>query len=82
MDRLKTLDAGGRPGVDHAFKVNDANPDVTHAMHHHATLHSKTSGVKMSIESTQPCVVVYTTNWVELSDTRHTVHAAVCLETC
>jgi hypothetical protein len=52
MDRLKTLDAGGKPGVDHAFKVNDANPDVTHAMHHHATLSCKSSGVKMTIEST------------------------------
>jgi galactose mutarotase-like enzyme len=36
----------------------------------------------MWVQSTQPCVVVYTTNWVAPSDTIHRPHAAVCLETC
>lgn len=36
----------------------------------------------MTIKSTQPVVVVYTTNWVPNSDSNHRQHAAVCLETC
>ena len=76
------IDAGGRPGIDHAFIINDANPDVTHAMHHCATLKSVESGISMKVESTQPSVVVYTTNFVDKSDTKHTTHAAICLETC
>ena len=76
------IDGGGRPGIDHAYAINDSNPDITHAMHHIATLESKASGIRMSVDSTQPAVVVYTTNYVDASVTKHRTHAAVCLETC
>ena len=46
------IDAGGRPGIDHAFIVNDANPDVTHSIHSVATLKSTESGITMKVEST------------------------------
>jgi len=84
-DRLTgAIDAGGKPGIDHAFCVDEADPELSHAMHKVAKLECPKSGIKMQVSSTQPSVVVYTTNWVEAPspDSKHRQHAAICLETC
>lgn len=60
------IDGGGRPGIDHAYCVNEADPDEeTRVLRNVATLTSSVSGIKMEVQSTQPAVVVYTTNWVD-----------------
>lgn len=78
--RLDTgLDAGGKPGVDHPFVVNgwsESEPKMNQV----AVLSG--FGHQMSVKSTQPCVVCYTSNWIPPSSTKHTMHGAVCLETC
>ncbi len=76
------IDGGGKPGIDHAFLVNEANPNLKDKMYEVATLFSPKSGIKMEVTSTQPAIVVYTTNWVAPSETIHRPHAAICLETC
>ena len=84
-DRLTgAIDGGGKPGLDNAFVVRaDQGPDYENeVLREVAVLKSVKSGIEMTVKSTQPVVVIYTTNWVPESDTKHRQHAAICLETC
>ena len=78
------IDAGGKPGIDHAFVVGGrADIDDTSFVRV-GTLQHEASGRVMTLSTTQPAVVVYTGNYLpeDGSDGKHRQHAAVCLETC
>ena len=78
------IDGGGKPGIDNAFviKTDQSPDDENETLRDVAVLRSTKSGIVMTVKSTQPVVVIYTTNWVPDSDTNHRQHAAICLETC
>lgn len=78
------IDGGGKPGLDNAFVIRtDKSPnDENDVLRDVAVLRSSKSGIEMTVKSTQPVVVIYTSNWVPDSDTNHRQHAAICLETC
>lgn len=80
-DRLTgAIDGGGRPGIDHPFVV-DGSENFSVVMRDVGELASDCH--RMIIQSTHPSFVVYTSNWIPpAEDSRHTVHAAICLETC
>lgn len=83
-DRLSgAIDGGGRPGIDHAFLVDREHID-SKTFAEVGTLRHQASGRQMTISTTQPAAVIYTTNWLPVgdSDGNHKQHAAICTETC
>lgn len=81
------INGGGKPGIDHPFVV-DGSEKFDVQIRDVAELVSDTR--RMTIKSTHPVVVAYTTNWlpkeVEFTPNHpggiHRMHAAICLETC
>ena len=75
------------PGIDHPFVV-DGSEKFAVEMRDVAEL--ETTKRRMRVKSSQPVVVVYTTNWLPAKDKIlenhaggiHLQHAAICLETC
>ncbi len=71
--------------VDHNFILNDypgkASPT---ALTHAATLFSPKSGREMIIQTTEPCIQIYTGNFmpkIQIQNRDCQKHAAICLET-
>lgn len=77
------IDGGGKNGIDHCFIIDGAEAN-DNKLRFAAELSSATSGLKMTVSTTQRACVVYTANYVgdEDPESRHQQHAAVCLETC
>jgi len=75
------------PGIDHPFIV-EGSEDFAVVMRHVGELRTDTRS--MTIKSTHPVVVIYTTNWLPTPANltadhpggNHIQHAAICLETC
>ena len=88
-ERVRFIDAGGRPGLDHNWVVDGAIeaysidvPDTTR-LRHVATLTEPVSGRVLTVRSTQPGIQVYTNNWAS-EDSKlypHIQHNAIALET-
>lgn len=94
-DTLDSVTGGEQVGYDHSFVVSDAAdaPAGLHdaaarlaprfgacggALRPCATLEERAA--RMHVYTTQPCVHLYTTNFLR-GDAPYTTHAAVCLET-
>ena len=60
-----SIDGGGKPGIDHPYVI-DGSETFSLELRDVAELQSETR--KMTVKSTQPVVVVYTTNWLPIPD--------------
>ena len=79
------IDGGGKPGIDHAFLVDQADGNIDSlAFAEAGCLRHEASGRQMKVFTTQPATVVYTANWIPEGDADgiHRQHAAICMETC